>query len=167
MTEKDQNKISMLPISATEKKIEALIKGLQFINETADANAARQMADEALDEAYEAEEHLKKVKNIMNGSPADEPSIDLLFLKVQEILHEVREYVANDYSSEEESEKLSDLARAKSLLADAVEIIERADVLAQHRLKGSPQPRIILSSLGEYFTFDDATPRKRYCGVTD
>ena len=84
-----------------------------------------------------------------------------------EILHEVREYVANDYSSEEESEKLSDLARAKSLLADAVEIIERADVLAQHRLKGSPQPRIILSSLGEYFTFDDATPRKRYCGVTD
>lgn len=167
MTQKDLNKISMLPFDATSKKIEALIKGLQFVNETADANAARQMADEALDEAYEAEEHLKKVKNIMNGSPADEPSIDLLFLKVQEILHEVREYVANDYSSEEESEKLSDLARAKSLLADAVEIIERADVLAQHRLKGSPQPRIILSSLGEYFSFDDASTTKRYCGITD
>lgn len=167
MTEKDQNKISVLPFEGATKKIETLVKGLQFINETADSNAARNIADEALEEVYEAVERLRNAKNIMCGNPADEPNLDLLFLKVQESLHAVQENVANDYASEEDSEKLSDLARAKSLLADAVEIIERADVLAQHRLKGSPQPRIIMSTLGEYFTFDDATPRKRYCGITD
>ena len=162
-----QEMIKAVPFQEAENAIGVIISGLQSVQAMADSNAARQRADEALDEAYLAEEHLKKAKNIMSGNPADEPSIDLLFLKVQEQLHEVREYVANDYSSEEESEKLSDLARAKSLLADAVEIIERADVLAQHRLKGSPQPRIILSTLGEYFTFDDASTTRRYCGVTD
>ena len=167
MTQKDLNKISMLPFEATSKRIEAVINGLQFINETADGNEARNLADEALDEVYEAEEHLKKAKNIMSGNPADEPSLDLLFLKVQESLHEVQVNISNNYSSEEDSEKLSDLARAKSLLTDAVEIIERADILSQHRMKGTKQPRIILSTLGEYFTFDDAAPTKRYCGVTD
>ena len=162
-----QEMLKALPFLEAENANGVIISGLLSVQAMADSNAARQRADEALDEAYLAEEHLKKAKNIMSGNPADEPSIDLLFLKVQEQLHEVREYVANDYSSEEESEKLSDLARAKSLLADAVEIIERADVLAQHRLKGSPQPRIILSTLGEYFTFDDASTTRRYCGVTD
>ena len=122
----------------------------------ADANAVRQMADEALDKVFEATDHLKKAEDILSGNPADEPNIDLLFLRVQESLHEVQVNIANSYANEEDSQKLSDLARAKSLLTDAVEIIERADILAQHRLKGSPQPRIILSSLGEYFTFDDA-----------
>ena len=167
MTEKDQNKISVLPFDATSKKIEALIKGLQFVNETADSNAARDIADEALEEVYEAVERLRNAKNIMSGNPADEPSLDLLFMKVQESLHAVQENVANDYASEEDSEKLSDLARAKLLLADAVEIIERADILAQHRMKGTKQPRVILVSLGEYFSFDDASTTKRYCGITD
>ena len=167
MTEKDKNKISVLPFEGATKKIETLVKGLKFINETADGNEARQLADEALDEVYEAEEHLKKAKNVMSGNPADEPSIDLLFLKVQESLHEVQVNIANNFATEEDSQKLSDLARAKILLADAVEIIERADVLAQHRMKGTKQPRVILVSLGEYFSFDDASTTKRYCGVTD
>ena len=167
MTEKDKNKVSMLPFEGAIKKIETLVKGLQFISETADSNAARDLADEALDEVCECDQRLKVAKAIMSGNRPDEPSLDYLFLKVHAAMLEVQENIANNFATEEDSQKLSDLARAKSLLADAVEIIERADVLAQHRLKGSPQPRIILSSLGEYFTFDDATPRKRYCGVTD
>lgn len=167
MTEKDKNKVSMLPFEGAIKKIETLVKGLQFINETADSNAARDLADEALDEVYEAAEHLKKSKNIMSGNPADEPSLDLLFLKVQESLHEVQVNIANNFATEEDSQKLSDLARAKILLADAVEIIERADILAQHRMKGTKQPRVILISMGEYFSFDDASTTKRYCGITD
>ena len=162
-----QEMLKALPFLEAENANGVIISGLLSVQAMADSNAARQRADEALDEAYLAEEHLKKAKNIMSGNPADEPSIDLLFLKVQEQLHEVREYVANDYASEEDSQKLSDLARAKSLLTDAVEIIERADLLAQHRFNGSPQPRVILSTLGEYFTFDDASTTRRYCGVTD
>ena len=162
-----QEMIKAVPFQEAENAIGVIISGLQSVQAMADSNAARQRADEALDEAYLAEEHLKKTKNLMNGSPADEPSLDLLFLKVQESLHEVQVNISNNYSSEEDSEKLSDLARAKSLLTDAVEIIERADILSQHRMKGTKQPRIILSTLGEYFTFDDAAPTKRYCGVTD
>lgn len=167
MTEKDQNKISVLPFEGATKKIETLVKGLQFINETADSNAARNIADEALEEVYEAVERLRNAKNIMCGNPADEPSLDQLFMKVQESLHEVQVNIANNFATEEDSQKLSDLARAKILLADAVEIIERADLLAQHRMKGTKQPRVILVSLGEYFTFDDVSTTRRYCGVTD
>ena len=167
MTKKDLNKISMLPFEATSKKIEAVINGLQFINETADSNAARDLADEALEEVCECDQRLKVAKAIMSGNRPDEPNIDLLFLRVQESLHEVQVNIANNYASEEDSQKLSDLTRAKSLLTDAVEIIERADLLAQHRFNGSPQPRVILSTLGEYFTFDDASTTCRYCGVTD
>lgn len=167
MTKKDLNKISMLPFEATSKRIEAVINGLQFINETADGNEARNLADEALEEVFECEQHLKAAKAIITNNRPDEPSLDLLFLKVQESLHAVQENIANNFATEEDSQKLSDLARAKILLADAVEIIERADVLAQHRMKGTKQPRVILVSLGEYFSFDDASTTKRYCGITD
>lgn len=166
MTQKDLNKISMLPFDATSKKIEVVIKGLQFVNETADSNEARNLADEALEEVYECGQRLKVAKAIITNNRPDEPSIDYLFLKVHAAMLEVQERIANEMSSTEDTGKLADLAQAKALLNDATEIIERADHRAQYFYKGTLQPRIVLKALAEYFTIDDTTATQRYCRLS-
>ena len=166
MTQKDLNKISMLPFEATSKRIEAVINGLQFINETADGNEARNLADEALEEVYESEQHLKAAKAIINNNRPDEPSFEYLFLKVHAAMQEVQERIANEMASTEDIGKLADLAQAKALLSDATEIIERADHRAQYFFKGSLQPRIVLKAMAEYFTIDDTTATQRYCRLS-
>lgn len=166
MTEKDKNKVSMLPFEGAIKKIETLGKGLQFINETADSNAARDLADEALDEVYECDQRLKVAKAIMSGNRPDEPSLDYLFLKVHAAMLEVQERIANEQANTEDTGKLADLAQAKALLNDATEIIERADHRAQYFFKGTLQPRIVLKAMAEYFTIDDTTATQRYCRLS-
>ena len=166
MTEKDKNKVSMLPFEGAIKKIETLVKCLQFINETADSNAARDLADEALEEVCECDQRLKVAKAIMSGNRPDEPSLDYLFLKVHAAMQEVQERIANEMASTEDIGKLADLAQAKALLNDATEIIERADHRAQYFFKGSLQPRIVLKAMAEYFTIDDTTATQRYCRLS-
>lgn len=166
MTKKDLNKISMLPFDATEKKIEAVINGLQFVNETADSNEARNLADEALEEVYESEQHLKAAKAIITNNRPDEPSLDYLFLQVHAAMQLVQERIANAMANTEDTGKLADLAQAKALLNDATEIIERADHRAQYFYKGTLQPRIVLKALAEYFTIDDTTATQRYCRLS-
>jgi len=165
MTEKDQNKISMLPFEGAIKKIETLVKGLQFVNETADSNEARNLADEALEEVYESGQHLKAAKAIINNNRPDEPRLDYLFLQVHAAMQLVQERIANEQANTEDTGKLADLAQAKALLNDATEIIERADHRAQY-FKGSLQPRIVLKAMAEYFTIDDTTATQRYCRLS-
>ena len=163
MTKKDLNKISMLPFEATSKRIEAVINGLQFVNETADSTEARNLADEALEEVYECDQRFKVAKAIKSGNRPDEPSLDYLFLKVHAAMLEVQERIANEMASTEDIAKLADLAQAKALLSDATEIIERADHRAQYFFKGTLQPRIVLKAMAEYFTIDYPTATQRYC----
>jgi len=97
----------------------------------------------------------------------NEPSVRDLFLRLRSALHDVQEYVADEYCSEEDTAKLADLAQAKSLLSDMEEIAERAEGRATNLYAGKLQPRIFLGTWSEFFTFDPSVTTARYCCIPD
>ena len=168
MTQNDKNMIAGLPFEAAEKEIGATITGLEVIQSMADSNAARNLANEALDEAIFAERHLKRAKSIITEVelPA-EPSLMGLFLELREALHKVQEVVSDEFFCTEEPEALADLDQAKELLQDALKIVERAEARASNTYKGSLQPRIVLTTMAEYFTADATATTLRYCHIPE
>ena len=165
MTENDKNMIAGLPFEAAAKEIGAIVTGLQSINQVTEDSITQMRADEALIEIVLAEVHFTKAQQIINGEADDGQPIDGLFLKLREALNDVRERIRDEMASEDNANKLTDLAQAKSLLSDAAEITERAEARATNLYKGTLQPRIFLGTWAEYFTFDPTTPKVRYCHI--
>ena len=168
MTENDKNMIAGLPFQAAAKEIGAVITGLEVIQSMAESNAARNLANEALDEAIIAERQLSRAKSIItDGEEPTEPSLTHLFMKLREDLYEVQQRIADEYSCGEDADKQADLAQAKSLLSDCAEIIERAEARATYLYKGTLQPRIFIGTWAEYFTFDPTTSKVHYCHIPE
>lgn len=166
MTENDKSMIAGLPFEAAAKEIGATITGLEVIQSMAESNAARNLANEALDEAIIAERHLNKAKSIIiDGELPAEPSLTHLFMNLREALHEVETCIANEFASEGNALKLSDLYQAKSLLSDCAEIVERAEARASYIYKGTLQPRVVLKTLAELFVVDNTATTLRYCHI--
>ena len=110
-----------------------------------------------------AEANITKAQDVMQGHQPDEPSMTDMFLRLREALNNVREFVADEFASEEDAAKLTELHQAKSLLSDVEEIVERAEQRAAYLYTGQTPPRIFLGTWKEYFTFDDTTATARYC----
>ena len=166
MTQNDKNMIAGLPFEAVEKEIGATITGLEVIQATAESNAARNLANKALDEAMFGESYLSKAKSIMiDGELPAEPSLTNLFMKLREALHEVETSIMDEYANEDNAQKLSDLDQAKSLISDCAEIIERAEVRASYLYKGTLLPRVVLRTMAEFFVVDNTATNLRYCHI--
>ncbi len=166
MTENEKNMIAGLPFEAAARELGTVYTGLQTIQATAETNAARNLAKEALDEAIIAERHLNKAKSIIiDGEKPAEPSLTHLFMKLREALHNVETCIADEYASEDNALKLSDLEQAKSLLVDCEEIVERAEARAGNIYKGTLQPRVVLKTLAEFFAVDNTATTLRYCHI--
>ena len=88
-----------------------------------------------------------------------------MFMKAQETLHELSEYVGNEYASTDDESMFAELDTANHLINDAEEIINRAKFRAEGHLKDRKTARVILQTMGEYFTADHTTPELRYTGI--
>ena len=109
----------------------------------------------------------QKDLNMINGQTADEPTMLDLFMKVQEALHELSVYVGNEYAGTGDESMFSELDTASHLINDAVEIINRAKFRAEGHLRDRKTARVILQTMGEYFTADHTTPELRYTGIPE
>lgn len=169
MTEKDLNMIK-----GTEKEFEAarnaigvILKALPTICGMAESKDVQNLAMEAMDQVIMSEAHLLKAEEILNGTTADEPTMLDMFMKAQETLHELSKYVANEYASTDDESMFPELDTANHLINDAVEIINRAKFRAEGHLKDRKTARVILQTMGEYFTVDHTTPQLRYTDIPE
>lgn len=167
MTKNDLNMISGTEksFSSAKEAIGVIQTAFLTIYKMAEGNDTRSLANEALHEAQLAENHLLNAEKIINGK-AEEPTMLELFLKAMEAMHDLEEYVRDEYSSTEDESMIGELAIAKGLISDASAILERAKLRAEGLLKGKTT-RVLLQALGEYFTVDHTTPELRYSGIPE
>lgn len=92
-------------------------------------------------------------------------TITEVFMKANEALHDLKDYIADEYAATNDTEILPELDASNWLIGDAIEIVERAKMRAEGTLKGKQTARVFLTTMGEYFTFDPTTPKLRYTGI--
>lgn len=155
--------IAGLPFEAAAKEIGVIITGLQSIQ----LMEENDVAHEALVEALLSELHLTQAQHILNGEVRDEPTMLDMFMKAQETLHDLGEYVGNEYASTEDKIMLAELDTANHLINDAVEIINRAKFRAEGHLRDRKTARVILQTMGEFFTVDHTTHELRFTGIPE
>ena len=94
-----------------------------------------------------------------------EETLTTKFEKTLNELYDLEVFVADECSCTEDVEMMPELDAAQAMIADTIEIVKRAKQKAEGTLKGHKSARIVLSALGEYFTFDPTTPKLRYTGI--
>lgn len=149
-----------------KNEIGIITSGLMAIYNLTDEFLTQDLAEQSLKEAKQAETHLKKAEEIINGKISIKPTKQDLFAKIQESLRTVQELIMDEVS-EEDSTKSSDLDQANHLIQDAIDILERAELRAEGHFKGCKTTRVILQTMGEYFTADHTTPQLRFTGIPD
>lgn len=149
-----------------KESIESLYSKIQVINEKSDSASIRINTEDAMRKLTRVITDVKDAFNILVGSK-DEPSMSDIFLKVDQSLQELTEYVLNEYSDIDDARMVVELDDAKNLIADATEILQRARLKAEGQLKGSKTSRVVLKAMGEYFTIDPTTPELRYTGIPE
>lgn len=164
-------KNDLIMISGTEKSFATANEAIGVIQtafltiyKMAEGNDARSLANEALHEAQLAENHLLNAEKIINGK-AEEPTMLELFLKAMEAMHDLEEYVSDEYSSTDDESMFEELDTARELISDASAILKRAKLRAEGLLKGKEVRRVVLQTIDEYFTVDNTTPEQRYTGI--
>lgn len=169
MTQNDLNMVSGTEKSfATAKKaISVILTALPTIYRVAEGKDTQNLATEAMDEVVLAEEHLLKAEKIINGQTPDEPTMMDMFMKANEVLCELWEFVKNEYASTEDETMFAELDTANHLIYDAIEILSRAKLRAEGHFKGCKTTRVILQTIGEYFTADHTTPELRFTGIPE
>ena len=166
MTKNDLNMISGTEksFSSAKEAIGVIQTAFLTIYKMAEGNDTRRLADEALHEAELAENHLLNAEKIINGK-AEGPTMLDLFLKAMEAMHDLEEYVSDEYSSTDDESMFEELDTARELISDASAILKRAKLRAEGLLKGKEVRRVVLQTIDEYFTVDDTTPEQRYTGI--
>lgn len=169
MTQKDLNMIKGTEeeFKAARNAIGVILKALPTISGMAEGKDVQSLAMEAMDQVIMAETHLLKAEEILNGQTTDEPTMLDMFMRAQETLHDLGEYVANEYASTDDEGMFAELDTANHLISDAVEIINRAKFRAEGHLKDRKTARVILQTMGEYFTADHTTPELRFTGIPE
>lgn len=168
MTQNDLNMIggTEKSFSTAKHAIGVIQTAFLTIYKMAECNETRGLANEALHEAELAESHLLNAEKIINGKE-EEPTMLDLFLEAQEALHKLSVYVCDEYTSTDDESMFGELDTANHLINDAEEIINRAKFRAEGHLKGRKTARVILQTMGEYFTADHTTPELRYTGIPE
>ena len=151
---------------SVQESVEALTSEIRVINENAESVATQISTEDAMRKLTRFITDVKDAFNILVGSK-DEPSMSDIFLKVDQSLQELTEYVLNEYSDIDDARMVVELDDAKNLIADATEILQRARLKAEGQLKGSKTSRVVLKAMGEYFTIDPTTPELRYTGIPE
>lgn len=151
---------------SVKESVESLYSEIQVINESADSLPIRINAEDSMRELERVITDVNDAFNILVGSK-DEPSMSDIFLKVDQSLQELTEYVSDEYSSTDDTRMMVELDDAKNLITDATEILSRARMKAEGQLKGCKTSRVILKAMGEYFTIDPTTPELRYTGIPE
>lgn len=151
---------------SVKESVEALTSEIRVINENAESVATQISTEDAMRKLTRVITDVKDAFNILVGSK-DEPSMSDIFLKVDQSLQELTEYVLNEYSDIDDARMVVELDDAKNLIADATEILQRARLKAEGQLKGSKTSRVVLKAMGEYFTIDPTTPELRYTGIPE
>lgn len=166
-----QNDLKM--VSGTEKSFATVMDAIEEIKtafgtlyRSAEGNDTRRLANEALNEAELAEIHLLNAEEIINGKK-EEPDMLDMFLKAMGSMHELWEFVSDEYASTDDVSMFSELAQAKDLISDASEILERAKFRAEGHYKEKKVKRIVLQTMCEYFTVDPTTPELRYTEIPE
>ena len=169
MTQKDLNMIKGTEeeFATARKVIGVILKALPTICGMAEGKDVQNLAMESMDQVIMAEAHLLKAEEILNGQTTDEPTMLDMFMKAQETLHELSEYVGNEYASTDDESMFAELDTANHLINDATEIINRAKFRAEGHLKDRKTARVILQTMGEYFTADHTTTELRYTGIPE
>ena len=166
--EKEKQMIAKLQskFESVQESVEALTSEIRVINENAESVATQISTEDAMRKLTRFITDVKDAFNILVGSK-DEPSMSDIFLKVDQSLQELTEYVLNEYSDIDDARMVVELDDAKNLIADATEILQRARLKAEGQLKGSKTSRVVLKAMGEYFTIDPTTPELRYTGIPE
>ena len=97
----------------------------------------------------------------------EEPTKLDMFLKAKEAVHDLWEFIADEYSSTDDVSMFSELEQAKNLISDADDILERAELRAEGRIKDQKTTRIVLKTMCEYFTVDPTTSELRYTEIPE
>lgn len=165
----EQNDFKM--ISGTEKSfatakdaIGEIKSAFDAIYQLAESIGTRILAEDASSEILLAENHLLSAENIINGK-AEEPTMTDKFLKVMEAINDLEVLVSDEYVSTEDASMLSELGQVKTLISDASDILERAQLRAEGHLKDRKTMRVVLDTMGEYFTVDPTTTELRYTEI--
>ena len=168
MTQNDLKKISGSEKSfATAKDAIGEIKSaFETIQQLAESNLARNLAWDAENEMMSAEIHLLNAENIINGKEEEPTKLDM-FLKAKEAVHDLWEFIADEYSSTDDVSMFSELGQAKTLISDAFDILERAELRAEGHLKDCKTARIVLDTMGEYFTVDPTSTELRFTEIPE
>ena len=168
MTQNDLNMIAGTEksFSDAKKAIGVIQTAFLTIYKMAEGNDARSFANDALHEALLTEIHLFNAERIINGKAEDPDMLDM-FLNAKETLHNLWQFVADEYSSTDDVSMLSELSQAKDLISDAENILERAKLRAEGHFKDQKTTRIVLETMGEYFTVDPTTPELRYTEIPE
>jgi hypothetical protein len=168
MTKNDLNLISgtKKSLSTANEAIEVIETELLTIYQTAEGNDTRVLALKASHEAESAKYHLLNVEKIINGKD-EEPTMLDMFLAAKESMHDLWEFIADEYSSTDDVSMLLELEQAKNLISDADDILERAELRAEGHIKDSKISRIVLDTMGEYFTVDPTTTELRYTEIPE
>lgn len=152
---------------SAKESVEALTSEIRVINENAESVAVQISIEDAIKKLECVSTDIQDAFNILIGRQKDEPSMSDIFLKVDQSLQELTEYVLNEYSDIDDARMVVELDDAKNLIADATEILQRARLKAEGQLKGSKTSRVVLKAMGEYFTIDPTTPELRYTGIPE
>lgn len=160
-------------VSGTEKSfatvkdaISEIKSSFETIHQSAESNLARNLAWDAEKEMMSAEIHLLNAENIINGKEEEPTKLDM-FLKAKEAVHDLWEFIADEYSSTDDVSMFSELAQAKDLISDADDILERAKLRAEGHFKDQKTTRIVLKTMCEYFTVDPSTSELRYTEIPE
>ena len=151
---------------SVKESIEALNSEIQVIRDGSDSASIRIDTEDAMRKLECAITDVNDAFNILVGSK-DEPSKSDIFLKTFETLLELTEYVADELSCTDDTQMMVELDDAKDLIADATEILQRARMKAEGKMKDSKTSRVVLQAMGEYFTIDPTTPVLRYTGIPE
>lgn len=152
---------------SVKESVEALTSEIRVINENAESVAIQISTEDAIKKLECVSTDVQDAFNILIGRQKDEPSMSDIFLKVDQSLQELTEYVLNEYSDIDDARMVVELDDAKNLIADATEILQRARLKAEGQLKGSKTSRVVLQAMGEYFSIDPTTPELRYTGIPE
>lgn len=151
---------------SVKESIESLYSEIQVINESADSLPMRINAEDSMRKLECVISDFNDALNILVGSK-DEPSMSDIFLKADQSLQELTEYVSDEYSLTDDTRMMVELDDARNLIDDAAGILQRARLKAEGQLKGSKTSRVVLQAMGEYFTIDPTTPELRYTGIPE
>ena len=166
MTNNDLEMISGSEKSFAKAKdaIGEIKSAFETIHQLAESNLARNLAWDAENEMMSAEIHLLNAENIINGKE-DEPTMLDMFLKAKEAVHDLENFISDEYASTEDVSMFAELEQAKNLISDADDILERAELRAEGHLKDCKTARIVLHTMGEYFTVDPTSTELRFTGI--